>query len=487
MICEVIGQGIDRPTNKSMVYVSVLAGSEPDLMSWAVPNLGAPNAVHLCKGDARDVDLSGADVYLLAVDAWRLRSPDSLTEPWAQAIGEAGALAGEDRDRRGAGGADRRRDDRGEGAGDDRDRGAARDDTPLREEADGDRRREAGAGGADGGVMGDVRALGAALVDGRRPPRDGVDDRAAEPPGRGRRSDRPPLGPPGGADAGLQAAQAWAGGPDRGPRGREAAAAREAEPEAPRVDLPERGRRLPAAFPPAPPGAAGAREAEPWEAVCAKGFFDAANDAKQKVERDDWTVADRLSSRHGRKHQIRTARKLSRQVQLPGHIRVPESDEEAILPKVKKKKKKDRKRRKRRRRSGSRSRSSSKRSSSTASSGESSNAVFRGASAVDVSRSRASRESAKRPHLVLVDTLYQMSRTLPRSSAEATMSKADIFRRLPPLFAPWFELKMAKILQQGGGNSLRSEREARTLVEIADALLSGATLQSLVLVLGRAG
>ena len=78
LIYEVIGQGIDGPTNKSMVYVSVLAGSEPDLMSWAVPNLGAPNAVHLRKGDARDVDLSGADVYLLAVDAWRLRSPGSL-------------------------------------------------------------------------------------------------------------------------------------------------------------------------------------------------------------------------------------------------------------------------------------------------------------------------------------------------------------------------------------------------------------------------
>ncbi len=328
--------------------------------------------------------------------------------------------------------------------------------------------------------------------------RGGVDERAADPPGRGRRPDRPPLGPPGGADAGHQAAQTWADGPAPGPRERDAAAAGEAEPEAPRVDLPERGRGLPAAFPPAPPGAPEARdlghrigpqqparEAEPWEAVCAKGFFDAANDVKLKVERDDWTVADRLSSRHGRKHQIRTARKLSRQVQLPGHIQVPESDEEAILPKTKKKKKKDRKRRKRRRRSGSRSRNSSKRSSSSASSSESSNAVFRGASAVDVSRSRASRESAKRPHLFLVDTLYQMSRTLPRSSAEATMSKADIFRRLPPLFAPWFELKMAKILQQGSGNSLRAEREARTLVEIADALLSGATLQSLMLVLGR--
>ncbi len=200
LICEVIGQGIDGPTNQSMVYVAVLAGSEPDLMSWAVPNLGAPNAVHLCKGDARDVDLSAADVYLLAVDAWRLRSPDSLTEPWAQAIGEGAALAGgdrppraaghaegrrhgrdedgggdPDRDRRAAGHAEGRRHGRDEERREDRDRRAGRDDTPLREEADDGRRREAGAAGADGGVMGDVRALGAALAEGRRPPREGVD------------------------------------------------------------------------------------------------------------------------------------------------------------------------------------------------------------------------------------------------------------------------------------------------------------------------
>ena len=122
LICEVIGQGIDGPTNKSMVYVSVLAGSEPDLMSWAVPNLGAPNGVHLCKGDARDVDLSGAAVYLLAVDAWRLRPPGSLTEPWAQAIGGGAALAGGDRDRRAAGRAEGRRHGRDEEEGDDRER-----------------------------------------------------------------------------------------------------------------------------------------------------------------------------------------------------------------------------------------------------------------------------------------------------------------------------------------------------------------------------
>ena len=65
------------------------------------------------------------------------------------------------------------------------------------------------------------------------------------------------------------------------------------------------------------------------------------------------------------------------------------------------------------------------------------------------------------------------------------MTRAEVFRRLPPIFAPWFELKMVKILQQAQGSSVRPEREARTLVEIADALLSGATMQSLMLVLGR--
>ena len=39
IICEVIGQGVDGLIHKSIVYEAVLAASEDDLMSWAVPNL----------------------------------------------------------------------------------------------------------------------------------------------------------------------------------------------------------------------------------------------------------------------------------------------------------------------------------------------------------------------------------------------------------------------------------------------------------------
>ncbi len=59
VLCEVAGQRIDSGIHKSITYVSVLAASEADLLAWAVSNLGAPGGIHLCKGDARDEDLSG--------------------------------------------------------------------------------------------------------------------------------------------------------------------------------------------------------------------------------------------------------------------------------------------------------------------------------------------------------------------------------------------------------------------------------------------
>ena len=253
------------------------------------------------------------------------------------------------------------------------------------------------------------------------------------------------------------------------------------------------------AFPPDLPGGLvpGPRTDErQWEGVAARRFFTEASNANNKIEGNDWTVADRLSARCGRKHQVRVARRVSRGLKLPEEIRVPDSDEDYALPKRKKKdkkssKKKDQKSTKKhdvsvssRSDSSSRSRGRRKRKRSSGSASESSNAVFRGASAVDADRSRAARESARRPHLVLVDTLYQMSRVLPRSSAEASFTRAEVFRRLPPIFTPWYELKMSRLLASGNGN-LRTEREARTLVEIGDALLSGMPLPALMLVLGR--
>ena len=75
-------KGVDAETHKSIVYVSVLAASEDDLMSWAVPNLGAPGGLHLCQGDARDEDLSGAENFLQAVDSWRIRDRGDLKDEW---------------------------------------------------------------------------------------------------------------------------------------------------------------------------------------------------------------------------------------------------------------------------------------------------------------------------------------------------------------------------------------------------------------------
>ncbi len=82
VLCEVIGQGIDSGIHKSITYVSVLTASEADLLAWAVPNLGAPGGIHLCKGDARDEDLSGAEAFLQAVDCWRLRDRSKLDATW---------------------------------------------------------------------------------------------------------------------------------------------------------------------------------------------------------------------------------------------------------------------------------------------------------------------------------------------------------------------------------------------------------------------
>ncbi len=77
-----------------------------------------------------------------------------------------------------------------------------------------------------------------------------------------------------------------------------------------------------------------------------------------------------------------------------------------------------------------------------------------------------------------------MSRVLPRTSVEATYFRAEIFKKLPPLFTPWFELKMLKLIHSGSAN-VPTERDARTLVEIADALLLGLTMPAMMLVMGR--
>ena len=89
------------------------------------------------------------------------------------------------------------------------------------------------------------------------------------------------------------------------------------------------------------------------------------------------------------------------------------------------------------------------------------------------------------PHLVLVEALTDVCRGLPRAAEGGTMTKADVFKKLPAVFTAWHDLRLAPVLRNQSGGGARSLRESRTLVEIADALITGDQLQGLMLTLGR--
>ena len=93
VLCEVIGQGIDSGIHKSITYVSVLAASEAELLAWAVPNLGAPGGIHLCKGDARDEDLVTSGSCAACADKGRWNSIPACRLYITTALAE---LAGDD-------------------------------------------------------------------------------------------------------------------------------------------------------------------------------------------------------------------------------------------------------------------------------------------------------------------------------------------------------------------------------------------------------
>ncbi len=191
---------------------------------------------------------------------------------------------------------------------------------------------------------------------------------------------------------------------------------------------------------------------------------------------------------------MRTARRLSKAhgaaVELPG----PASDEEFFKSMKKEKqhaakKKRKESKRKRRSRSGHGSSRKRRRSSSTSSSPTKSSsssdsmAVFRKASAVARAATRSQREALTQPHLVLVDTLTEMSRLLPRATVGATLDRAEIFKTVPPLFVTYFKLILESQLQ--ASHMQRNEREARTLCEILDWALKGETMKLVMVALGR--
>ena len=110
-------------------------------------------------------------------------------------------------------------------------------------------------------------------------------------------------------------------------------------------------------------------------------------------------------------------------------------------------------------------------------------AVFRKASAVGRAATRSQREALTQPHLVLVDTLTEMSRLLPRATVGASLDRAEVFKTVPPLFVAYFKLILEGQLQ--GSQMQRNEREARTLCEILDWAIKGETLKLIMVGLGR--
>ena len=65
------------------------------------------------------------------------------------------------------------------------------------------------------------------------------------------------------------------------------------------------------------------------------------------------------------------------------------------------------------------------------------------------------------------------------------MNRSEVYKQLPPVFLAWFTMVLMPALQALPGASKHTERETRTIVEAADALLRGDVLGALMMLLGR--
>ncbi len=65
------------------------------------------------------------------------------------------------------------------------------------------------------------------------------------------------------------------------------------------------------------------------------------------------------------------------------------------------------------------------------------------------------------------------------------MTRAEVFRQLPPVFIAWFTLILLPALRQQANNNKHNEREARTIVEVCDTLLKGDVINALMILIGR--
>ena len=252
------------------------------------------------------------------------------------------------------------------------------------------------------------------------------------------------------------------------------------------------------AFPPvppqAPPGSAPPAAAAPggesapvaWGEAAARAFCKAAAESGPRgSEAKELTVRERLSARHGTLATRRSARRILREHPGPADLVGPSDSEGDGLggdrKRQRKREKRKRKKRKKQRRSSSgSSRSASWESSRTGSDEE----IFRSAPGNSGTASRAQRDALERPHVVLVQSLAEISRLLPSTTPGARLSTAQISRSLPALYVPYMVSILERRLsltRQGP----QKERECRTLCEMLDCLLRGDTLGSMMIGLGR--
>ena len=221
---------------------------------------------------------------------------------------------------------------------------------------------------------------------------------------------------------------------------------------------------------------------EVGEAAVGRRLVECANQGVQGLEPAGLSVRERLSARAGRLHASRVAKRVIKDCKAEESLSAlrMETEEEAVRRKSKSKARRRKKRKRERERSCSASGSSSDESSSTAGS----NQVFREASGVGSTSNHTTRSAREEPHRVLVDSICDILRVLPRSTSEAAPTTASVSRRLPAVYVAFYTQVLRPALS-GSVNANRNDREVRTLCELLDHAINGDVMDILMIGLGR--
>ena len=465
-LAVVIGQVIEAETGLPLVHVAPVAAENPEVENWLLEHLCSPNGLHFCGKAAASLDTRRAAVFVQLVERWRVVEPRHVTEAWAQ-------------------------------------RGLERIRSGDAEVENARRVRE-------GSVIPPIRrGLAPALPDsGLLHPQVDSGHLRADPvlaPG----TPRP------GHEAGLALdstmAQVANMATELGLRS--PTPGRMLDPEEVRHGGGHRGGRSEgtrrsgfdapvsrAPFPPLPPVRREGATAPPATSeekaasmVCvAQGFIDHVKALKERHLDPGLSVREKVSARCGRLHLLREGSRCVTKHYKGDDIVMPACEDDEWLRKHEDKDRdrgegrRGRSQRKRRRRSGGRRRRRGQSSSSASTTRSSGSAqVFRSASHVAQGDSRAAKDAELNAHHVLVESLLETSRTLPRAAGEAACQQAEIFRKLPPVYVAHFRNVLQPALEGGGPSERRNRRELETLSEAMDLILDGEPLKCLMVLLGR--